>query len=71
VFRPNGDGRSQVTDVASVPYGHLGRSSRLCATGRPNVAVELQAAFQARSHRSGALLAANELLAASGELQAA
>ena len=33
--------------------------------------VKLRAAFQARSHRSGALLAANELHAASGDLQAA
>jgi hypothetical protein len=33
--------------------------------------VNRQAAFQARQSRSGALLAANELLAASGEMQAA
>ena len=33
--------------------------------------VKLRAAFQARGHRSGVPLAANELRAASGDLQAA
>ena len=43
----------------------------MCKTVPPNVDVKLRAAFQARGHRSGVPFAANELHAASGELQTA
>jgi hypothetical protein len=47
------------------------RPTKVLGASLPNVAVNRRAAFQVRRSRSGALLAANELPAASGEVQAA